>query len=207
MFDDIMFDFLRSRFNVQDAALDWFASYFTDRTQVIVSGADSSSVRELKVGAPQWSVLGPRSFIIYAEDVTDIFQRYRVHHHIFADDMQSIRHAKPSQVSEVVSEFGSCVSLVNDWCASKRLQLNTMKTVVLWYGSATNLSKLCPGFMLIPIGPDTLHPTNLVRDLGVYFDAQLNMKAHIRRVAVLATVIYGVYGLCVVCLVKKSQLV
>ena len=37
--------------------------------------------------------------------------------------------------------------------------------------------------MLIPIGPDTLHPTNQVRDLGVYFDTELNMKAHIRRVA------------------------
>jgi hypothetical protein len=55
-----------------------------------------------------------------------------------------------------------------------------MKTEVLWYGSATNLSKLSPGFMLIPIGPGTLHQ---VRDLGVYFDAQLNMKVHIRRVA------------------------
>ena len=37
--------------------------------------------------------------------------------------------------------------------------------------------------MLIPIGPDTLHPTNQVLDLGVYFDAELSMKAHIRRVA------------------------
>ena len=31
---DVMLDVLRRRFNVQDAALDWFASYFTDRTQV-----------------------------------------------------------------------------------------------------------------------------------------------------------------------------
>ena len=68
---DIMLDVLRRRFNVQDAALDWFASYFADRTQIVVSGTDSSSVRELKVGAPQGSVLGPRSFIIYAEDVTE----------------------------------------------------------------------------------------------------------------------------------------
>ena len=37
--------------------------------------------------------------------------------------------------------------------------------------------------MLIHIGPDTLQPTNQVRDLRVYFDAELNMKAHIRRVA------------------------
>jgi hypothetical protein len=180
---DIMLDVLRRRFNVQDAALEWFASFFTDRTQVVVSGADSSSVRQLKVGAPQGSVLGPRSFIIYAEDVTDIFPRYQVHHHIFADDMQGTKHAKPSQVSELASELGSCISSVNDWCMSKRLQLNASKTEVMWYGSATNLRKLSPGSMLIPIGPDTLQPTNQVRDLGVYFDSELNMKAHIRRIA------------------------
>ena len=52
----------------------------------------------------------------------------------------------------------------------------------MWYGSATNLRKLSPGSMLIPIGPDTLQPTNQVRDLGVYFDSELNMKAHIRRI-------------------------
>lgn len=74
----IMLDVLRRRFNVQDAALDWFNSYFTDRTQIVVSGTDSSAVRELKVGTPQGAVLGPRSFIVYAEDATDIFLRRRV---------------------------------------------------------------------------------------------------------------------------------
>jgi hypothetical protein len=179
---DIMLDVLRRRFNVQDAALEWFVLFFTDRTQVVVSGADSSSVRQLKVGAPQGSVLRPRSFIIYAEDVTDIFPRYQVHHHIFADDKQGTKHAKPSQVSELASELGSCISSVNDWCMSKHLQLNASKTEVMWCGSATNLRKLSPGSMLIPIGPDTLQPTNQVRDFGVYFDSELNMKAHIRRI-------------------------
>ena len=45
----IMLDVLRRRFGIQDAALDWFASYFVDRTQVVVTGTDSSSVRELKI--------------------------------------------------------------------------------------------------------------------------------------------------------------
>jgi Reverse transcriptase (RNA-dependent DNA polymerase)/Endonuclease-reverse transcriptase len=179
----IMLDVLRRRFNVQDAALDWFASYFTDRTHVVVAGTDTSSVRELKVGAPQGSVLGPRSFTVYAEDATDIFLQNRICHHIFADDMQGTKHAKPWQVNEVASELGRCMCLVNDWCASKRLQLNTLKTEVMWYGSATNLGKLSSSSKLIQIGSDILHPCDQVRDLGVYFDEELNMKAHIRRVA------------------------
>jgi hypothetical protein len=52
----------------------------------------------------------------------------------------------------------------------------------MWYGSANYLKKLSSDSMLIPIGSDTVKPTNEVRDLGVYFDAELNMRAHIRRV-------------------------
>ena len=76
----IMLDVLRRRFDIQDAALDWFTSYFADRTQVVATGTDSSSVCELKTGAPQGSVLGPRSFVMYAEDATDVFQLHSIHH-------------------------------------------------------------------------------------------------------------------------------
>ena len=147
-----MLDVLQRRFNVRDAALEWFALYFADRTQDFVSGSDSSTVHELRVGTPQGSVLGPRSFIVYAEDAIDIFMRHRVHHRIFADDMQLTKHAKPSQVSNVAAELGSCMSTVNDWCTSKRLQLNTSKTEVMWYGPTTNLGKLSRGDKLIKIG-------------------------------------------------------
>jgi Reverse transcriptase (RNA-dependent DNA polymerase) len=84
---DITLEILRRRFNVQDATLDWFASYFTNRSLVVVSNAESSSVRQLEVGTPQASVLRSRSSIIYAEYVTDFLPRYRVCHHIFLDDM------------------------------------------------------------------------------------------------------------------------
>ena len=50
----------------------------------------------------------PRSFVVYTKDATDIFLQ---HHHIFADDMQGTKHAKPSQVSNVSAELGSCVSV------------------------------------------------------------------------------------------------
>ena len=69
----IMLDVLQQRFYVQDAALDWFASYFADRTQVVVIGDDSSPVCELRTGTPQGSVLGPKSFVAYAEDIAEIF--------------------------------------------------------------------------------------------------------------------------------------
>jgi len=76
----IMLDVLQQRFDVRDAALDWFAFYYADQTQVVVVGTDSSFVSELRIGAPQGSVLGPWSFVAYAEDVTNVFEQHRVRH-------------------------------------------------------------------------------------------------------------------------------
>lgn len=179
----IMLDVLQRRFDVRDAALDWFASYFLDRTQVVVTGTDSSSVSELLIGTPQGSVLGPRSFVSYTEDVTAVFQKHRVRHHLFADDMQCTGRCKPSGVREMTAGLGVCVTAVSDWCASKRLQLNTKKTEVMWFGSATNLRKLSSADKQIQVGPDSISPSLVVRDLGVFFDSELNMKTHVSRVA------------------------
>jgi len=179
----ILLNVLRQRFAIEDAALDWFTSYLVDRSQVIVTGLESSSVCELKVGTPQGSVLGPRLFVMYAEDVSEVFQQYQVQHHIFADDMQGTKRAKPSGATRIAEELGDCASAVKDRCASKRLQLNTTKTELLWYGSTTNIGKLSTSEMLVRVGPDTIEPSSEVRDLGVYFDSELNMKSHIRRVA------------------------
>jgi len=44
--------------------------------------------------------------------------------------------------SAMTAGLGECVTAVNDWYTSKYLQLNMNKTKVMWFGSATNLSKL-----------------------------------------------------------------
>jgi len=133
---------LQQRFDVLDAALNWFASYYADRTQVVVVETDSSFVSELRIGAPQGSVLGPRSFVSYAEDVTNVFEQHHARHHLFAVDMQGIKHSKPSNINDVTAGLGTCVTSVNNWCTSKRLQLNTKKIEVMWFDTATNLRKI-----------------------------------------------------------------
>ena len=150
----IMLDVLNQRFDVHEAALDWFASYFRDRTQVVVVGANSSLVSELRKVALQESFLGPKSFVAYAEDVTAVFQQHHVSHHLFANDMQGIRHSKPSNVRDVTIELGACLADVNNWFGSKRLQLNMKKTELFWFGSATNLSKLSSVDKVIPFKLD-----------------------------------------------------
>jgi len=69
----------------------------------VVVRTDSSFISESRIGAPQGSVIGPRSFGTYAEDVTNVFEQHRVRHHLFADDLQGIKHSNPSNVCDVTA--------------------------------------------------------------------------------------------------------
>ena len=156
----IMIDVLQHRFDIRDDALTWFRSYFNDRTQVVSVGSDTSGTMLLSTGVPQGSVLGPRSFVCYAEDVQDIFVRQDVKHNLFADDMQG--HPRNAD-----SRLQDCVIAVSNWCASKRLQLNAKKTEVLWFGTAVGRCKVDPADRCLTIGSDVIQPVDVVRDLGV----------------------------------------
>ena len=54
---------------------------------------------------------------------------------------------------------------------------------LLWFGSVTELRKVDPSLRSLTVGTDVIQPVDVVRDLGVYFDSHLTMKAHVARVA------------------------
>jgi len=101
------------------------------------------------------------------EDVTNVFEQPRVRQHLLADDMQGIKQSKPFNVCDVSAGLGACVTSVNNWCASRHLQLNTKKTEVMW--SATNLRKISSANKDILVGSDVKSPSPVVRDLGLFF--------------------------------------
>ena len=104
-------------------------------------------------------------------------------YHLFADDMQGHRSSEPRNAAMIVSSLQDCVIAFSNWCASKRLQLNAKKTEVLWFGTVVELRKVDPADRCLTVGSHAIQPVEVVRDLGVYFDAHLSMKEHIARVS------------------------
>ena len=179
----ILLDVLSRRFNITDTAFSWFQSYLNGRTQTVVYNEQQTDIIEIDCSVPQGSALGPVKFAAYTEDIVDVVDRHQTRLHLYADDTQLYDSCRLDDVSRVRSQMSSCVADVSQWCESRRLQLNTDKTEVIWFGSRANLNKLHSQEHHIQISSEIIIPTSVVRDLGVQLDSELSMKQHIRKVA------------------------
>ena len=171
---------LRTRFGVDGAALTWFESNLSDRFQTFqVSGAMSVPVA-VDCSVPQGSVLGPVKFISYTEDVISVFKKHGVRHHLYADDKQFYVDVP---ISNIATTLQDCVSDVSGWCSSRRLQLNSEKTELIWFGTRQSLQKVNDDNLALQLESGCIEPVSVVRDLGVLLDSELTMKHHVSKVA------------------------
>ena len=65
---------LRSRFGIKGKAPSWLQSYLTDRSQSVQIDGFTSSVRPLRFGVPQGSVLGPLLYLLYTAPLGDLIR-------------------------------------------------------------------------------------------------------------------------------------
>ena len=143
----------------------------------------SSDRLPLHYSVPQGSSAGPVEFIAYTEDVSEVFNRHSVQYHLYADDKQAYVSTPVSDVSTARVTLQSCISDVSDWCSSRRLQLNEAKTELIWFGPKKSLDKVPESELALAAGTTVIRPVKSVRDLGVQLDSELNMKAHVSKVA------------------------
>ena len=164
---------------IDEPPLKWLRSYLTACTQVFsVNGAESASL-PVDCSVPQGSVLGPIQFISYTEDVTVIFDTHKLRHHLFADDKQRYSSVTVLDINKAKSTLVLCVADVQDWCASRRLQLNASKTEVIRMGTRQRLQQLMGVDLSLTIDSVVIKPLKVVRDLGVFIDEELTFKQHV----------------------------
>jgi len=66
-----------------------------------------------------------------------------------------------------------------DWMRSNRLQLNTVKTEILWCSTTRRQNHLPSA--AIRVGENHVLPSTTVRDLGVLIDSDVAMRSHVSR--------------------------
>ena len=178
---EILIKRLKTTFGIDGLALQWLNSYLSDRMQTVRVSGKCSAMSKVPHGIPQGSVLGPLLFILYSSPVADIISKHGLMCHSYADDTQIYFYCKPEEMSDLANKFAECTLELEAWMASNRLKLNCEKTEILWLRSR-HLQLMPSSIPNVSVGASAVEPSDGARNLGVYFDNNLNMKQHINNV-------------------------
>ena len=134
------------RFGITDTALDWFTSYFNNRkSRVILPDGVTSDETVLRFGVPQGSVIGPQAFTMYLSPIGDLLRQHEVKFHMYADDIQIYVEFDPKIPNDAecgLFKLSKCISDVQHWMSSNKLQLNEEKTEFFIASSSCNYKHL-----------------------------------------------------------------
>jgi len=75
----------------------------------VYCGSTSSTVFILS-SVPQWSVLGPRLFILFTADLADVAAKHELNLHAYTDDTQLYIHCRRSDTSTGVVRLEDCIT-------------------------------------------------------------------------------------------------
>lgn len=170
---------LETSYGFRGAALQWFRTYLVGRRQCVRTRSSSSSPSPIVCGVPQGSVLGPILFLLYTADLMLLIEGHGLRPHLYADDTQIYGFCRPSASLELQDNLSTCIDDVAGWMRSNRLQLNTAKTEVLWSATSRRLHQLPQ--LPLRVGTDEVMPACVVRDLGIFIDADVSMRSHVTR--------------------------
>ena len=157
------------RYNLSPFLVDWIKHFLTGRTQrVTIKGVNSES-RCVTSGVPQGSVLGPRLFLLYINDLSECVD---CNISLFADD--TIVYASIDNSFTVV-DFQNSINAVFDWSQRWKLEFNVEKCKVMCFSGSACSDDQLPYFLnggLLQFETHSLY-------LGVWLSSDLSWQYHI----------------------------
>lgn len=160
-----------SFYGVHGCLLRWLISYLNNRTQLVTMKGFSSTPISVSSGVPQGSHLGPLLFVIF---INDLINRLSSRCLLYADDLK---------IYNDITDTASCIVLqkdlntVSNWCVLNGMSLNVNKSCVISFTKKKNRY-----IHQYYIGDKVLSRSEVVRDLGVYFDAELTFHHHYEHI-------------------------
>ena len=120
-----------SYLGVNQAAIKWFSSYLSGRTQRCSVNGKLSTARTLSCGVPQGSILGPLLFLIYINDLPNSLQNAVPR--MFAENTNLTLSVKT--LTELKLALAPELNNLSCWLKANKLSLNVAKTELMIIGS------------------------------------------------------------------------
>ena len=161
-----------NRYVIRGIANSWLGSYLKERSQYIFYNNENSDEMNICCGVPQGSILGPKMFILYINDMVNVSKIFKCI--IFADDTNLFCTSKDI-VSLSVTICNELLKL--KWFALNKLSLNITKTNYIIFCKTKYKDNI-----QISIGNKLIDKVNETKFLGVIIDDQLNWHSHIKPI-------------------------
>jgi hypothetical protein len=188
-FDTVNHDILIRKlehYGLRGVALSWISSYLKNRTQYVDIDNISSEKLFVECGVPQGSVLGPKLFLLYINDITKVSDLLRFI--LFADDTTILY--SDSDLANLVLTVNQELSKLCAWFASNKLSLNIAKTNYMIFHRGAMPTVNQP----ITINDTPIERVEVSKFLGILVDDKVSWKPHIQNVqSKLSRTLAGMY--------------
>ena len=173
-FDTVNHDILLQKlslYGIQDTALTWFKDYLHNRTQYVTYNSTKSIKQIITCGAPQGSIQGPLSFLLYVYDLATMSNAFWPV--LFADVTSLFISGKDPEV--MCDAINNDLAKIQEWLYCNKLSLNVLKTHYMIF-TARNKTATDLDIKINEVRIERVYETKF---LGVLVDSQLAWKQHI----------------------------
>ena len=159
-------------YGIRGIANDWIKSYLYKRKQYVQIDDFSSDYQEVVCGVPQGSILGPKLFILYINDICNVSSLFK--YILFADDTNLFCSGKDLGIlsKQICLELNK----LDNWFAINKLSLNVTKTNFMLFGNRNKSN------CIISIKNKEIERVQVTKFLGILIDENFNWKEHIKLV-------------------------
>lgn len=150
--------------------ISWVECFLSDRSIQLMFDGQVQSSTDINIGVPQGSPISPMLFLIYIRDLVqdEAFQLS------YIDDFQiTVSSTSARKNCQILSHL---IGRLFQKAEEHGAEFEGSKSELIHFsGSRTEITDC------VIIDDVTIHPQTVVRWLGIWFDCQLNFKAHVRK--------------------------
>ena len=186
-----------SKYGIRNNAYKMLSSYLSERTQSVKIRNSYSSFRNVTMGVPQGSILGPILFIIYINDLPKLSPSMTCLS--YADDTAIL--FKSKSITNLQSMVSTLLVQISHWFHANFLSLNVAKTYTQHY--TTRLEKF-----KLEVIINNMHvlENESIRYLGVVVDKSLKFTKHIDYISSIVGRNIGIISRIRYCIDKRTTL-